>query len=59
MQINPENREFSEPFDLKPDNLKEEIGKLLENENIVAIGSEQHLQALKQDLLKAGYKKRK
>lgn len=61
MQIDPENREFSESFDLSSESekMKNRIEELLTNENIVAIGSEQHLQALRQDLLRAGYKKMK
>lgn len=61
MQINPEFLEFSEPIDLgkEEEEFKEKLEHMLENNEVVAIGPKEHLEALKRDLILAGYKKMK
>lgn len=61
MQINPEKGEFSGPIDLGNDMLEREenLKKLTKHGNVVAIGPAQHLQALRLDLIRAGYRRQK
>lgn len=62
MQINPEALEFGDLTDLNLTNKEEfesKLERMLENNNVIAIGPKEHLEALKRDLILAGYKKMK
>lgn len=61
MQVNPESREFGEPIDLgeQKEEFQKKLEEMMKNGDIVALGPEDHLRALQNDLRKAGYKKMK
>lgn len=61
MEIHPESLEFSEIVDLDPKTkeFKSKLEHMLETNEVVAIGPKEHLEALKRDLILAGYKKMK
>lgn len=69
MNINPQIKEFDDPVPINEyfaiskaegiDDIKAQLEKLEQVESIVAIGPEDHLKALQNDLRKQGYKKAK
>ncbi len=61
MQVDPLNETFSEPVKLDQDSedFKDKFEELAEQGNIVSIGPQEHLQALKIDLIRLGYRKMK
>lgn len=61
MQINPEAGTFGEVTDLnqETEEFKAKLTEMMQEGEIVAIGPKEHLQALKLDLLRVGYKSMK